>query len=255
MCQFITIYHVKIGTFPLCAGIGLFCICILVYQQIIHMNHQIESENKIMICIPFSVLFGLLTAYASDIFFRGGIKAFLSPFGYGVTFYGWLSGCIVFLIIYSRIARIDILFLLNCFLPTYSIAQAFGRIGCFLGGCCFGRPTNHFGVIYPRGSLPYQMYGNTPLFPVQLLESIYLFLLFILLFGFVVFKKRAGVYLLFMSMGRFVFECFRGDNRGIFFQRILSPAQVCSILFLLVGVFLLVKSERNNKTTINSSNE
>ena len=137
MCQFVTFCHVKIGTFPLCAGIGLFCICLLVYLQLINMKVQMETENKIMISIPFSVLFGLITAYASDILFRGGFKAFLSPLGYGVTFYGWLAGCIVFFVIYSKIVCIELSFFLNCVLPTYSIAQAFGRIGCFLGGCCF----------------------------------------------------------------------------------------------------------------------
>ena len=209
------------------------------------MKATIETENIIMVGIPFSVLFGLLTAYASDVLFRGGIKAFLSPLGYGVTFYGWLFGCIVFFLVYSKITNVDSLFLLNLFLPTYSIAQAFGRIGCFLGGCCFGCPTKYFGVVYPQGSLPYMRFGDTPLFPVQLVESLYLFLLFTLLFGFIKFRKRAGVYLLLMSAGRFLFEYYRGDNRGVLFQSILSPAQVFSILFFSAGLFLFVQTTRN----------
>ena len=200
-----------------------------------------------MFCIPFSVFFGILTAYASDILFRGGIKAFLSPLGYGVTFYGWLFGCIVFLFVYSKIVNIDSMFLLNLFLPTYSIAQAFGRIGCFLGGCCFGCPTKHFGVIYPQGSLPYKTFGDTPLFPVQLLESLYLFLLFALLFGFVKFSKRAGLYLLLMPAGRFFFEYLRGDNRGFFLQTYLSPAQIFSFFFLLIGLILFINQRKNKK--------
>jgi phosphatidylglycerol:prolipoprotein diacylglycerol transferase len=247
MCQFITFCHVRIGTFPLCAGIGLFCICVLVYLQLVNKKVKIETENKIMVCIPLSVILGILTAYASDILFRGGIKAFLSPFGYGVTFYGWLLGCIVFLFVYSQIVNIDSMFLLNLFLPTYSIAQAFGRIGCFLGGCCFGCPTKHFGVIYPQGSLPYKTFGDTPLFPVQLLESLYLFLLFVLLFGFVKFRKRAGLYLLLMPAGRFFFEYLRGDNRGVLLQTYLSPAQIFSLFFLLIGLILFIKSEKEQK--------
>lgn len=249
MCQFITFCHVRIGTFPLCAGIGLFCICILIYLQLIRIKVTIETENRIMICIPFSVLFGLLVACASDVLFRGGIKAFLSPLGYGITFYGWLFGCIVFFLAYSKITKIDSVFLLNLFLPTYSIAQAFGRIGCFLGGCCFGCPTNHFGVIYPQGSLPYKIFGDTPLFPIQLVESLYLFLLFALLFGFIKFRKRAGAYLLLMPSGRFIFEYFRGDNRGVLFQSILSPAQVFSILFFGAGLFLYLQSTKKKVQT------
>ena len=254
MCQFITFYHVTIGTFPLCAGIGLFCICVIVYLQLHFLKVKLETENKIMICLPLSVLFGLLIAYASDVLFRGGIKAFLSPVGYGVTFYGWLFGCILFFVAYSVLFHIDIRFLLNCFLPTYSIAQAVGRIGCFLGGCCFGCPTKHFGVIYPQGSFPYKTFGATPLFPVQFVESMYLFLLFLFLFGFVKFRNRAGIYLISMSAGRFIFEYYRGDNRGTLFQNYFSPAQICSIFFLVIGFFLLAKSKRNNDHPIDSSN-
>lgn len=252
MCQFITLFHARIGTFPLCAGIGLFCIAAIVYLQLSFRKVDLDTENKIMIGVPFSVLFGFLAAYSSDVLFRGGLKAFLSPFGYGVTFYGWLSGGVFFLILYSKMVRIDLMFLLNCFLPTYSIAQAFGRIGCFLGGCCFGRPAK-FGVIYPHGSLPYQTFGATPLFPVQLLESLYLFILFAVLFAFIKFRKRAAFYLILMPAGRFVFEFFRGDNRGsLFHQNCLSPAQICSLFFLGTGFCLLVKSRKENHPADNT---
>lgn len=243
MCQFVTFYDVQIGTFPLCAGIGLFCICIIVYLQLCSMKVKLDTENKIMIGIPFSVLFGFLFAYASDVLFRGGVKAFLSPFGYGVTYYGWLLGCIVFFSVYSKLVCVDSCFLMNLFLPTYSIAQAFGRVGCFLGGCCFGCPSSSCGVIYPQGTLPYNMYGDTPLFPVQLVESAYLFVLFAYLFGFVKFKNRACTYLLLMSTGRFIFEFCRGDNRGVLLQPYLSPAQIISLFFIVFGLVILLSNK------------
>ena len=39
-------------------------------------------------------------------------------------------------------------------LPGVALAQGFGRIGCFLAGCCYGRPTDScLGVVFPAGSL------------------------------------------------------------------------------------------------------
>ena len=237
MCQFVWIFSSKTGTFPLFVGLGLIALVFCIYFQLKRFQVSNALENKIMECIPFSLLFGVLTGYFSDVLFRGGIKALLHPVGYGITFYGWLIGCIIFYSVYAHIFQIRKMFLFNLFLPAFSIAQGFGRIGCFLGGCCFGKPAS-WGVVFPSNSLPYLKYQDTPLIPVQLFESIYLFLIFLILFSFVRFKRRAAWYLILMSCGRFFFEFLRGDNRGTL-GPYFSPAQYISIVLFITGIISL----------------
>ncbi|NMD89267.1 prolipoprotein diacylglyceryl transferase [Victivallis vadensis] len=242
MHQYIHIFSLRIGAFPLFIGLGLLFIALLVFDTLRSFKIKNEFETKIMVCIPLSLLFGCVTGYFSDVIFRGGIQAVFRPYGFGVTFYGWLLGTIIFYLAYSKLLNISSCFLLNCFLPTFSIAQAFGRIGCFLGGCCYGIPCN-WGVQYPAGSLPYIKYGSTYLFPIQLLESCYLLIIFYILFKKTRFQDRALWYLIMMPSGRFFFEFLRGDNRGTIGYSILSPAQNISIIIFFIALIILTEKQ------------
>ncbi len=56
--------------------------------------------------------------------------------------------------------------------PAVALGIGVTRIGCFLNGCCFGKPTTlPWGVKFPPGSLPAQVFGQTPLQPSQLYSS------------------------------------------------------------------------------------
>ncbi len=240
MFPYIDLFGNKLGMFPLCAGIALLAITLSVRYQLKKISSDSDFENKIMIAIPLSMLTGVLTAYLSDVIFRGGWKAFHQPWRFGFTFYGWLTGCIIFYWGYGKFSQIRPFILFNLFLPSFSVAQAIGRIGCFCGGCCYGLPSDCFGFKFPPGALPYQKYGDIPLIPIQLLESAYLLLVFLVLFRKIPFRIRAAWYLILMPTGRFLFEFLRGDNRGDIcgFYR-LSPAQLISIVLFIAGIVSL----------------
>ncbi len=250
MFPYIEFMNQKMGVFPLCIGFALLMIALLTYRQQKKIAEDPVFENKIMVAIPFSLLSGAVTAYLSDVLLRGGWRALLAPWGFGFTFYGWLTGCIIFYCVYGRFNHLRPTFLLNFFLPQFALAQAIGRIGCFCGGCCYGRPVVRMGVSYPQGSLPYRMYGDTPLCPVQLVECAYLLLIFLILWFGIPFRKRAAWYLILMSSGRFVIEFFRGDNRGGIGCDWFSPAQFFSIVYAAVGIILLFKKEATPKENI-----
>ena len=77
------------------------------------------------------------------------------------------------------------------------------------------------------------------MFPIQLVEALLLVCLFIICLK-SVFRFRAVVYLFGLAGIRFVLEFFRGDNRGcVFGVTCLSPQQFMSLVFLLVGLFVL----------------
>lgn len=173
---------------------------------------RVEYERMYTI-IPLSIVIAFIGALFFDYLVHGHLGGF--------TFYGGLvSGAIVFLI-FLRIYNLNIYKFLNLLIPSVIIGHAVGRIGCFLAGCCYGKPTDSLlGVIFPAGSLSSLKYGmGTRVHPTQLYESVFLFLLFIVIIKLVPFYKRFGIYLTGYGLFRFLIEFLRGDNRGIIFNQ------------------------------------
>ena len=114
-----------------------------------------------------------------------------------------------------------------------TVAHAFGRLGCLCAGCCYGIESNTGFTLYIHGA-------NR--IPVQLYESIFLFVLFAVLS--VLYFKRCNIlmqiYLIAYGIWRSIIEYYRGDvsERGFFLG--LFPSQWQSILFVAAGVGLLI---------------
>lgn len=136
--------------------------------------------------------------------------------------------------------KITIRIILNCLVPAVVIAHAFGRIGCFCGGCCYGKESHWFwGVTYPEGSVAAEKLGyGTKLIPTQLIEAGFLVALFFV-FIFLLKNRRVMWYCIIYGTYRFIAEYFRGDSRGKIASW-LSPSQLLSIILLLIalGLFL-----------------
>jgi phosphatidylglycerol:prolipoprotein diacylglycerol transferase len=141
--------------------------------------------------------------------------------------------------------------------PGIMLGLFFGRIGCFLNGCCFGKPTTSFvGMVFPRGGSAWraqleahlitEAQAALPVHPTQLYESAACFLIFLVLY-FVVRPRRrhfGDVFawmLILYGVARSLCEIFRDDDRGVFFG-LISTSQIISIPLILGGVGLLVFS-------------
>ena len=234
----------KLALFPFCAGVGVASVvsCVLIGMKRLRLDA--ETQEKITEFIPFVLIAGFLFGELSDVLFRVGLReAMANPGKMGMTFFGALLGCIFALMVFACVRGLSVGLLMNLFLPSFALAQTFGRIGCFCGGCCFGRPWEGgwCGVVYPEGSLPFLKFGFTRLVPVQLFEASYLLAVFLVLMLFVGFRFRAAAYLVAVGAGRFFLEFLRGDNRGsLFGLTALSPAQVIgAALFAAGGLSLL----------------
>lgn len=161
----------------------------------------------------------------------------------GFVFYGGLLGSIIGVMVAKKIHKIDTLLYINEMVFLFPLAHAIGRIGCFLGGCCYGIPyTGIFAVTYPSNAISGVPTG-IPLFPIQVLESFVLILLAIFLF-FYKKKKRDSflLYLLSYSIIRFFLEFLRYDsNRGKLLW--LSTSQWISLmLFISCTIILIIKN-------------
>lgn len=219
---------------------------LLTIFQFLRFNVPEELQGRVLPSIPFGFLFGIFFSILLETIFHNGWKGLLLfKFSKTISFFGWLLGVLLFLKIYAALRNISFSFLLNLFLPSVALAQGFGRIGCFLGGCCWGLPVSKpWGFVYPEGSLPYEMYGSVPIFPIQLLEAIFLFSVSAILFLRVRFCNRASWYFILVGAGRFFLEIFRGDSRGdVFLGCPFSPAQCIGLMLVAFGLTRLFSSK------------
>lgn len=122
----------------------------------------------------------------------------------------------------------------------FVIFHFIGRIGCFLGGCCYGRVTDSiFGVYFPDIPDSGIYHHGQKLFPTQLFEAIGLVGLAIALHF--VKRDKFPLYLIAYAVLRFCLEFLRDDDRGTTVLGI-SPSQLIAISVLVVTIaYLIIK--------------
>ncbi len=213
----------------------------------------------------FAKLFYIATAFPLSRFFyvlwmmiRHPVKTNLISGGF--VFYGGLLGGIAGYFAGVKIAHCKIRDFLNTYAFAIPFVHAFGRIGCFCAGCCYG--------IHYEG--PFALHYTHPIsdvacgpgiFPVQLLEALLLLLfalgvlLLLLRHAELVSASMFLLYILYYSLIRFLLEFLRGDeSRGkISFASgtWLSTSQVISLILFTgaatLSIILLIKSRKNDK--------
>lgn len=245
-------YHVPL--YDVLVFIGVFAMIIYLIYRFDKIDGFKKEETNILIIFIFISLFvGIGFTFLLDGIFHS-IKAGEISFG-SVSFLGSLiGGLAAFLLLIKFFYRGNKTYLkmINALITGVVLAHAIGRIGCFFAGCCYGVPTDSIlGVVFPHG-LAAEAYPNQALYPTQLLESLFLFILFICLNKVKPFKKRElQVYLISYGLFRFLIEFIRGDNRGEVFVLFKtkhgvfpSPAQLISFLMIIIGVVLIFIFER-----------
>lgn len=157
----------------------------------------------------------------------------------GSVFYGGLIGALIAGFIYMKKNRLESGNYSDVACLAIPLFHTFGRVGCFLSGCCYGIQWE-YGFTYrysvARGA------NGVPRFPVQIVEASLNLILFIVMYKLYksgMLKSRLlAFYLLVYSVYRFILEFFRGDGyRGFIFG--LSTSQIISIL-IFTGVIIIL---------------
>lgn len=163
----------------------------------------------------------------------------------GFVVYGGIIAGVLAAIIYCRLKKVSFLTYFDLLMPSVALAQGFGRIGCLLAGCCYGRETTSaFGIIFPEGC---QAPAGVKLIPTQIISSIGNFIIVLILIWFAKRAKHIGsvgiLYMVLYSIGRFLIEMLRSDDRGAI--GVLSTSQIISIgiLLLAIGLYRFVVSK------------
>jgi len=162
----------------------------------------------------------------------------------GLVFYGGVGAGVIVGVLLARRWNIPLLPLIDCFGPGLALGQAFGRIGCFLAGCCYGLPWEG-GVCAVVFSDPHTLAPpGIALHPTQLYSSAALFIIFGVCL--LVWRKRrfAGqvffTYGLLHGVARVIIEQFRGDWRGEAIIFSLTPTAVFALCFAAFSAAMLI---------------
>ena len=249
----------KIGNFAIYSygvviAFAIFSATFLILRRGKKEGFDEETLLNIIFLIVLSGLFGARLLHILvhfSYYFRHPLEIIAIRHG-GMAVQGGLLFGLVAGIFFLRRNKLPVLKVLDIFALYVPLAQAIGRIGCFLNGCCYGKETNCFlGVKFP--------FDNIPRHPTELYYVVANFSIFLVLFF--LWKKvyslpsregkaREGgsiflIYLMLYSLSRYSIDFLRGNLEPLFLS--LYPTQVISFfVFLIAGGFFIFQFIRGN---------
>ena len=169
----------------------------------------------------------------------------------GLVFSGGIIGVVLTMIWYIKRHDLPLGKVADLWAPAIAIGQCIGRIGCFMAGCCYGKPTDlKWSVTFTHTHALCPL--NIPLHPVQLYSSISGLIIFgvvMLLYSKRKFEGQIFLWFLILhSTARLALERFRGDDRGLLLNSNMSMTQFVAILILIsaAGILLVVKAKKKD---------
>ena len=254
-----------VKTYGFCMALGFLAAWQVLSWLCRRTGRVAEPLSNLLMLMMFSGIVGARLEYVREFWGREFAANPLSIFKVwqgGLVFYGGLILAIAVFFVWCRARRESVAPVADLFVTVIPLAHAFGRVGCFFYGCCYGRVSAHaFAVAFPRrspawvaqvegGLIPDTAQSSLAVLPTQLFEAaavlgLFAALLFIFLRNW---KTRpgftTGCYLVGYACIRFGIEFLRDDMR----QRVgfLSIGQTVSIGLFVLGIsFILVSLLRS----------
>ncbi len=192
----------------------------------------------------------------------------------GLVYYGGLILSLFFGGIYVKKKKLPVGLTIDCFAPGMAIGIFFGRIGCFLNGCCFGKTCSldaWYGVRFPAGSpASFHQYGmaafqnieSQAVYPTQLISSfggLITFLLILALFKYRKFPGQMTLYFLqIYGLFRFFIEYLRDDTVPYFSYGSFGgfkAGQIVAIITVLFASAMMNILKKKHSAKISSNTE
>jgi len=166
---------------------------------------------------------------------------------------GFVFGLLVLLVL-AKINGIPALSALDLVAPGVALGEAIVRIGCFLNGCCWGRPTYlPWAVRFPRFSLVFDGQASLglitrnmetlPVHPVQIYSTVILFLLFLILCRLFFSNEKTGFvfgwYCIAYGGIRFLLRFVRADVTSDYTSMIFWNSQLAAAAMVIAGMVVL----------------
>ncbi|MCK9266290.1 prolipoprotein diacylglyceryl transferase [bacterium] len=232
--EFLTIGSFVIYWYGVMVAIGVF-ISSLIFQKLARQNNY--TQDTISNIIFFSVLWGIIGGRVLHIlvhfhYYYRNLLEIVSIRNGGLAAEGAIISAIIFLFLYSKIKNFNLRKTLDLISVPVPLAQALGRVGCFLNGCCWGKPSElPWAVKFPH--------LLTKVHPTQLYYTVCHLFLFALLLCLNKRKLKEGTvfsaYIMGFAFIRYTIDKFRGDlletSLGLY------PTQIIAIFLFTAGLF------------------
>jgi prolipoprotein diacylglyceryltransferase len=195
-----------------------------------------------------AIMLGFISAMLFQLLFDS-LKENSTNSVFSMTFFGGLVGGVItfiigyFFYIKKRYPECNFTSDVLIIAPAcITVAHGFGRIGCFLAGCCYGKQTDSiWGVKFPH--------LNHNVFPTQLYEAIAYFITFaVLLFIYIKQKTRVipgtlfSLFLILAFTSRLIIENWKEVQEAWEANMALNMGQILSIPFIAIGIVILILS-------------
>jgi phosphatidylglycerol:prolipoprotein diacylglycerol transferase len=172
----------------------------------------------------------------------------------GLSLHGGLIAGVLFLLWWTKRHKVSMLALADVCAPAWALAYVFGRIGCFLNGCCYGGtcdPRLPWAMRFHDEHYPGMAALTPPSHPTQLYAALFNVLFFAILIRWEKLPRRDGElffgYIAMYGFYRYIVDIFRvgGTSSYISPNLFISLAQVASIAMVVVGIVGIVWLRRN----------
>lgn len=262
----------KIGPIPIRAyGFMLWVACVVGLIRTLRASRYTNIKPEYIVDVTiYSLLVGVLTAHLTSILLDlqyysqyprellGLWKGVFSESGglRGLSFHGGLIGGLTTGWLYARRKQINFLALADLCSPALALSYGIARIGCFLNGCCYGKPTNlPWAVRFHLDPISDRM--TPPSHPTQLYAFMAAIVIFYLLTRIEKRRRYVGqvflTYLALYSVYRFLIEFLRkGVTADIVFIGI-TEAQAVSLVVLAVLLPFLWSRRRSGRASISAT--
>jgi phosphatidylglycerol:prolipoprotein diacylglycerol transferase len=216
------------------------------------------DEDRVVNVILVALVAGVLGArmlyvleHVSE--FRREWGSVLALWQGGLTLYGGVVAGAFAGLVAARRQRLPMWVVADALTPALAIGTMFGRIGCFLNGCCYGRPTTlPWGVHFPPDSFAGLEFGNSAVHPSQLYFAalgLALFALVLALRGrFTVPGQLFWLFLLLFSLARVPLDFTRAYESGSELLSVagvaITESQLTSLMLALFSALMMLRLAR-----------
>lgn len=249
MIPYIRIGSLQIPSYFLVISLSLSLLLVLLSKRVDKFSKNRKLTFDIALLLMASGFIGgrlLHVFYEEWDYYKIHPEQILFFWNGGFVYLGGLIFCLFSGFLFAKFRKINFSEWADFFTPLFSLSHAFGRIGCFLSGCCFGS----------QCALPWAYSGRHPTALYLAIGEFFIFLILLTV------EKRQkpqvsgglfALWLLLHSLLRFNVEFYRDDFRGLFLQfplfEKLSISQVISLAIILSSVSFLLYKYRRPRTT------
>ena len=245
-------------------AVVIFCVIvgnILTWWEIRRNKLDINLALKGAVITTFM---GYVGARAMHIVFDGFLDIYiqkpLAMFAFwkgGLAFYGTVIFGLPTAVWWFTSHKAPLMKYLDCYVLGLAFGLGIGRFACYLNGCCFGEiSASPFAETFLRYGLSAKnQFARDillnlkdmplPVLPTQLVSAFVTTSIFLVLWFY--FRKRTkkdgailGLWLTMYAAFRFTIEFFRADDRGLFFNNMLSTSQLVALITFIIGIAIFI---------------